>query len=174
MRKDKAYAGQLLDRLIELDQQTQSAYYEMGQLLSAIKNNKLYELLGYNSFKEIVEEELSFTDSTAARYANTYDHFRRLHYTKKEALDMIQMFGYTHMADILPTVNDKIGKRAIRTRIDKLGKHQVNFMLNDQQYDTFLQTFESLGAEYSESGRMVNSSEVFLALLKAANLRSAA
>ena len=87
---NKAYATKLLDRLIELDYQTVEAYYDMGSIISSMQHGKLYELLDYNSMTELVENELTYTPSTAFKYGQMYRHFRRLHYLKHEAVELLK------------------------------------------------------------------------------------
>ena len=132
-KSHETYAKQMLDRLVAIDHATVEAYYEMGAILAAIEEGKLYDLLGYSSLKALIDEELSYTDSTAYRYKNTYKHFKRLKYTKNEALKLLREVGFTHMSDILPSMKENIGIRAIKNRIKKLDIHQINFQLNDDQ-----------------------------------------
>jgi hypothetical protein len=62
---NEKYAAQLLDKLIELDYQTVEAYYDMGSIISSMQHGKLYEHLEYTSMTELVENELTYTPSTA-------------------------------------------------------------------------------------------------------------
>jgi hypothetical protein len=163
MSKDnKAYAKKLLERLVELDFQTVEAYYDMGSIISSMQHGKLYELLDYNSMTELIENELTYTPSTGGKYASMFRHFRRLHYLKHEAVDLLKKFGLTHMCDVLPGINDKIGQRAIKARIDKIDEHQINFTLTSNELDLCHKALEKMGAEQSDAGRWLNSSEAFM------------
>lgn len=164
------YARELLDKLVDLDKATTAAFYDMGQILSAIKHGKLYELLGYESMKHLIEEELSYTDSTAYRYLHTYRHFRRLKYNKSEALALLNMFGYTHLADVLPSMTAKAGERAIKNRIDALDAHQINFTLNDCELKECYEALAKMGGYQSTAtGRWANSSEAFMEMVRQVN-----
>lgn len=164
------YAAQLLDKLIELDYQTVEAYYDMGSIISSMQHGKLYEQLDYNSMTELVEHELTYTPSTAFKYANMYRHFRRLHYLKHEAVELLKKFGLTHMCDVLPKMNDKIGVRAIKKRIDAIDEHQINFTLNNDQLAKAHRALRQMGAEQSDgSGRWLNSSEAFMQMVELIN-----
>ncbi len=157
-----AYAKKLLDRLRELDFQTVEAYYDMGSIISAIQHGKLYEVLEYTSMTELVENELTYTPSTAFRYGQMYRHFRRLHYMKHEAVDLLKKFGLTHMSDVLPKMKDKIGQRAIQHRIDAIDEYQINFTLNSTELDKAHAALRKMGAAEADSGRWINSSEAFM------------
>ena len=165
----KSQATVLLDRLIELDYQTVEAYYDMGSIISSMQHGKIFDLLQYDSMTHLVEEELTFTPSTAFKYSNMYRHFRRLHYLKPEAVELLKKFGITHMCDVLPNMNDKIGSRAIKTRIDGLNQNQINFTLTDKELRECHEALTKMGAERSDSGRYANSSEAFMIMVHEVN-----
>lgn len=171
MANTSAYAKTMLDKLIELDHKTTAAQYEMGRILSAIQKSQLYDVLGYDSMGHLVEEELSFTPSTAWRYARMYENFRRLHYNKAESLALLKKCGFTHMADILPNVKDKIGERAIKRRIADLDQHQINFTVTDYELEQCHQALNKMGAMRTDTGRYLNSSQVFMDMIKEVNKR---
>jgi len=168
MSKDPhQYAAKLLDRLINLDQQVHGAFYEMGQILSAIAHGKLHDILGYESTGHLIDEELSFSKSQGYRYLHTFRHFKRLGYNKTEALDLINDFSFTHMAKYLPTADQKVGKRAISNAIAKQIEQgrQINFQLKQKDLELLKRVLISLGAEDRE-GRLMNSSEALMALAR--------
>lgn len=161
----KKHANALLDRLKDLDRQTVEAYYDMGSIISSIQHGELFKVLGYTSMTHMVDEELTYTATTAFRYANMYRHFRRLHYLKHEAVKLLQKFGLSHMCDVLPGINDKIGQRAIKTRIDKIDEHQINFTLTSEELEKAHLALKKNGAMQSDAGRWLNSSEAFMAMV---------
>lgn len=169
MANPTAYANTLLDKLIVLDDQTTGAYYEMGQILSAINHNKLYDILGYSSMTHLVEEELSFTPSTAHRYASLFRHLRRLHYNKTESLALMKKCGFTHLSDILPNINSKMGERAIRKRIQELNQNQINFTVTDKELSQTHQALTKMGALRTDGGRYLNSSQAFMDMIREVN-----
>ena len=166
---NKKHATQLLDKLVELDYQTVEAYYDMGSIISSMQHGRLYEYLEYNSMTELVENELTYTPSTAFKYASMYRHFRRLHYLKHEAVELLKKFGLTHMCDILPKMNDKIGQRAIKKRIDAIDEHQINFTLTSEQLQKTHLALKQMGAEKADTGRWLNSSEAFMQMVELIN-----
>ena len=167
----KTHASALLDRVIELDKLTMGHYYEMGQLLSSIAYGKLWDVLGYESFPHLVEEELSFTTGSAFRYAHLYRNFRRLSYNKTESLNLLNEFGLTHMAEYLATAKQKVGSRAVGNRIAEIiaRRQQVNFTLTREQHQEMLRIMGKLGLEKGPSGRFRNSSETFVEMLSLCN-----
>lgn len=169
----KEYAANLLDRLISLDDQVTGAFFEMGQILSAVEHGKLWDQLGYQSFAHLVEEEMSFTSGTAGKYLHTYRHFKRLGYKKTEALDLIREFSFTRVAEYLAQAKDKVGKRAVANAIAKNleNKKQLNFTVNAEQYETVKRALRAHGAEQSEGGRWDHSSDAFVDIMKDAARR---
>ena len=167
------YAVNLLDRLISLDEQVTGAFYEMGQILSAIEHGKLWDMLGYQSFGHLVEEEMSFTSGTAGKYLHTYRHFKRLGYNKSEALGLIRDFSFTRVAEYLAKAKEKVGKRAVGNAIQKIleNKHQINFTVNAKEYDLVQRALRKHGAEISENGRWQGSTEAFVDIIKDAARR---
>ena len=160
------FARKMLDRLIELDYSTVEAYYEMGSIISSMLHGKLFEIIGYGSMSELIEEELSFTANTGLKYGQMYRHFRRLKYSKQEAVGLLQKFGLTHMVDVLPRMTDKIGDRAIRERIKRLDQHQVNFTLSGAELKKAEAALEKMGAQKSDLGRWLHSSDAFMRMVE--------
>ncbi len=170
---NKSQAAAMLDRLVELDYQTVEAYYDMGSIISSMQHGKLYDILNYDSIAHLVEEELTYTSSTAYKYATMYRHFRRLHYLKPEAVELLKKFGLTHMCEVLPAMNDHLGVRAIKTRIDNIDANQINFTLNNNQLDQCHKALSKMGAVRSDTGRFVNSSEAFMDMVREVNNKPA-
>lgn len=167
----REYAGNLLDRLISLDDQVTGAFFEMGQILSAIEHGKLWEQLEYQSFAHLVEEEMSFTTGTAGKYLHTYRHFKRLGYNKTEALELIRSFSFTRVAEWAANAKQKVSKRAVGNAIQKLleNKRQLNFTVNKEEYELVNRVLRAHGAEISNGGRWLHSTEAFIDAMKTAD-----
>lgn len=161
------YAGKLLDQLRDLDATVHGAYYDMGRILSAILHGHLYDVLGYDSMGHLIKEELSFSPSQGFKYLHTYRHFKRLGYTKTEALDLISDFSFTHMAGVLPKLTDKVGKRAIKNAITKMlnDNRQINFALSKPELTLLIEALRAFGAE-PKDGRLMNSSFALMEMVK--------
>lgn len=170
---DKKYVGEMLDKLVELDVTTVGAYYEMGQILHSFKQGNLHEVLGYESFSHLVEEELSYSPATAHSYSSLYRNFQRLHYKKPEALKLLRKYGKTHLSEVLPNLNGKPSDRAIKKCIDALGHHQINFTLNDAELAEAQRALAKRGATVTETGRYMNSTEAFMDMVREVNRRPA-
>lgn len=168
---DSAYAKKLLGRLVELDYQTVEAYYDMGSIISSMQHGKIYDVLGYDSMTHLVDEELTYTPSTAFKYASMFRHFRRLHYFKPEALTILKKFGITHMCEVLPRMKDKIGVRAIKSRIDSIDQNQINFTLTNKELDECHQALTKMGATRSDGGRYMDSSVAFMGMIDIVNTK---
>ncbi len=169
--KTLAYANKILDRLIELDAETISLHYDMGQLLYAIFAGQLWNIMNYDSFAHMVEEELSFAPTTAHSYRKMYGHFKRLSYNKEKALQLIKKFSYTQMSRVMPQMKSSMGDRAIKARIAGLDQNQINFTLTNAQLAAAHKALHALGATRSEEGRYKHSSEAFMSMVKEVNAR---
>lgn len=163
------YAKKLLDTLIELDKRTQAAYYEMGRILYSLKQGKLYDVLGYESMSHLIEEELSFTISTAFSYSKLYSEFARLNYHKLEAVNMLEQFGMRHMTQVLPKLKTKIGVRAMKNRIEELDEKQLTIWMHSKEYNEVAKALESVGGMRDKAGRWKNSSEAILEMARVVN-----
>lgn len=159
----------MLDTLISLDEQMTRAYYEMGQILHAFKESKLYTVMGYESFSHMVEEELSFGITTAHKYANTFGHFKRLGYKKNEAIELITEYGLAHMHDVLPDMKTKVGTRAIGKLIEAITLYPITFTMDANEIVEAEQALLLLGAELTDEGRFLHSTPAFMAMVRSIN-----
>jgi hypothetical protein len=170
---DKKYVAKLLDKLVELDVTTVGAYYEMGRILHSFKQGNLHDILGYETIGHMIEEELSYSPATAHSYASLYRHLHRLHYNKAESLDLLRKFGKTHLSEVLPKMDTKVGSRAIKARIDSLGHHQINFTIDDSELAEAQRALAKMGATRTETGRYQHSSEAFMDMVREVNQKPA-
>ena len=174
--KDKAFVTDLLNRLKILDVKTTEAYYAMGQILHAIIQGRLFEIINYASFKAMADEELSFTDTTARKYANTYASFQRLKYSKVQALKLLRKFGYTHLSQVLPAMTISVGDRAVGNRIANfLEEHQqINFTVTRAEHEECITALKRLGATEASSGkgRLLDSSQALMSMVRNVNATS--
>lgn len=166
---DKKYVKDMLNNLIVLDGQTTGAYYEMGRILHSFREGKLHEVLKFDNFSQLVEEQLSYSPATAIRYSNLYMQFKRLHYTKSEALNLLIKYGMTHMLDVMPSMENKIGDRAIKVRIDNLDQNQINFTLTGAELSECNRALARMGASRSDTGRWMNSSQALMDMVRQVN-----
>jgi hypothetical protein len=166
-RKSDEYARRMLDQLRDLDATVHGAYWEMGRILSALAHGKLYDLLGYESMGGLIDEELSFSRGQGFRYLHTFRRFQALGYTKNEALELINEFSFTHMAKVLPTLSQKVGKRAVGNAIDKMLKEakQINFALSEKDLGLLIEALRVFGAE-PKDGRLLYSSHALMEMVK--------
>jgi hypothetical protein len=169
--KDVLAARKLLDQLKELDRLVHRAYFEMGRILSALKHHKLWDVLGYESFQHMIEEELTVTPSTCHCYIAVYDHSRRLKYTDKETVNNIEEIGLRVLSRLLPTMKEKIGVRALANRKEQLERSVSFWLTPDEMYE-----LESLLIDHGlviENGRWKNSTEAFMALVASKQRKAA-
>lgn len=166
---DKKHVSLMLDTLVSLDEQMTRAYYEMGQILHAFKESKLYTVMGYESFTHMVEEELSFGVTTAHKYANAFGHFKRLGYKKNEAVELITEYGLAHMSDVLPDMKTKVGPRAISKLIEAITLYPITFTLDKDQLIDAERALEEMGVTFTDEGRMKHSTAAFMQMVQIIN-----
>lgn len=164
--KVEVYAKRILDQLIKLDKGTLDAYYTMGQLIHAISEGALYQVLGYDNLSQLMDEELSYSSSTGHHYRKLYARFKALKYTKPEALKLMEKFGMTNLNRVLPAMNQKLGTRGIKRRVDALDIHQMNFLLTNKDYDKVRKLLLDYGAERTPEGRMLHASEALMEMVR--------
>lgn len=171
----RSASRQLLDRLTELDRQTTKAYYEMGSLLSAIQHGRLWDRLGYDSMGGLIDKNLSFGRSTAYGYMNMYRHFQRLGYSKFEALSLLSEFGLSYLQRFLASVDQKLGIRATRNRIEQLRseKKELTFWIPANKQAKVIRVLREHGCTVHETGYLGGSSQAFLNLVDSAAKKSA-
>jgi len=157
-------ARQLLDQLIVLDKSVCSAQYEIGQILWAIKEGLLWDDLGYGSMAGLIEEELSFSLNTAYKWMHTFCEFKRLHYAKTEALELIAEYSFSNVAYVLPDFKQKASSRAVGKRISDRDLRTVNFTLTKVQAALLREWLIDYGAE-EKNGQLRGSSEALMAIL---------
>jgi len=168
MATPKEHAAQLLDRLVELDQVVNGHCYEMGQILSAIEHGRLWQVLGYQSFAHLVDEELTFSAQTGYNYMHLYRGLRRLKYSKLESLSLIRRFGMWRMLQYLRVAKSKETLKKISTTIQQIRENTrtVAFSLSKDDYAEVMSLLHQLGLEHGPSGRAMNLSETFLQLVE--------
>ena len=162
-----AFAEQMLDKLKKIDRDTQRAYYEMGQILLAINKNKLFGVLGYSSFGELVEEELSFSRGTATTYMYVYRRFSELKYNKTEAITALQAFGCAPMQVYLRKATQKVSFTTLKKHMKKLHEEQrqMTFWLSRKKYERLKAYLEANGAQMTDQGRLMHTSDALMNVL---------
>lgn len=106
-----------LDKIIFADTAQSSAQLDIANMLTAIRDHKLYQQDGYDSFSMMVQCELDFSPATAARYCSLYNSFTRLRYSRDEFLKHMRTFGWGTLEKVLRGVTKKLGHRALKSRV---------------------------------------------------------
>ena len=161
----KQQAQFMLDQLKELDRLVHRAYFEMGRLLNAFKTHDLWKVLGYDSWKAMVEEELSCSVSTASRYSAVYGHLKRLKYNQKESLQLIEVLGLRSLSKLLPSMKVKMNLTTLRHKKETLNRC-VAFWVSPEDEALIENVLRQYGLIVHED-RWVNSSDALLTLMAA-------
>lgn len=161
----KQQAQLMLDQLKELDRLVHRAYFEMGRLLNAFRTHELWKVLGYKSWTAMVEEELSCSLSTAARYSTVYGHLKRLKYNQKESLQMIEVLGLRSLSALLPSMKVKMNLSTLKHKKEVLNRC-VAFWVSPEDEALIENVLKQYGLIVHDN-RWINSSEALLALMAA-------
>ena len=156
-------ARKLLDQLKELDSLVHRAYFEMGRILNALKTHELWKPLGYKSFKEMIEEELTLSYGTACCYASVYANSKVLGYTDLETIRNIEVIGLRALARLLPSMKQKLGIRALQNRKEEMERVVSFWLTPDELYE--LENKLLAHGLVVKNGRWINSTEALLSAL---------
>ena len=170
MQKSKFNANKLLKQLREHGSALGGSEFELCQIFSAFKSQRLYELLGYESYGDFIDNaETNYPPYKAALAARVYEHSRRLKYKKSEMIEMLSVVGLVQTNRILRALDSKITLSSVRRRSrEYYKKHaQINFVLDPDTLDRFESLLIEHGMEISESGYRCGATD---ALINALNL----
>ena len=160
----------VLKQVRQADRNQVDAQFQIANILTAIKDHKLYELGGYDNFQMMVRGELDFAPSCAIKYVSLHNSFTKFKYTKTEYLKLMQQFGWRRVEEALSKSTKKMGHRAIKSFMD--AKHlgssqQFNFNVTDKKVAAKLESrLAKFGLEVMQSGQRSHLTTSFLALLE--------
>lgn len=143
--------------------------YSVCQILFAIRNSKLYEITGYESFREFCKDgEIGLSYSNASKHAVCFMHFTRLGYAKKDAVEILSEFGVAHTVRLMTALNTKAKISTLRrhSREWYQSHNQINFTMDPDQLEFVESILMQHGMDYHDSGTRVNASEALIAALK--------
>ena len=130
-------AYQVHQSVLELKRQMGIAFVEMGRLLKVVRDNKYYEVLGYDTFTSyVINSELGFKRRTAYYYVEIYEMFIEELGYKVQAVAQI---GYDKLCKALPIVRKHIVieseiKTNVKEGVDDLSfKTRIGEILTDAQ-----------------------------------------
>lgn len=169
-KPNAAYLRKQLEEIATLDRRKVDSQYQIANLLTAIRDHKLWELDGHRSFAHMVSSELEFAPSTAGKYCKFYELVTRLGYKREETLKLMQRFGRNRLMQVLEGSGKKLSIRAIETRL-KSGEHErsqlFHFNLSDEKVAAGItQTLSQFGLTTHKSGMRVNLTSAFVALVE--------
>jgi len=98
----KPDAQQTHKEILTLKKDMGMAFVKLGELLKIIRDNKFYEVLGYNNFTSyVVNSELGFKRSTAYYYIEIFEFFgQKLKWKQEKIAEM----GYDKLVRLMPVI----------------------------------------------------------------------
>ena len=112
-------AFEVHNAILNLKKQMGMAFVEIGKLLKEVRDNKLYRVLGYDTFQSyIVNSELGFKTRTVYYYIEIYECFIQ---ELKVEMEKLADLGFDKLVMLLPMV-EKLGgsERVICDKIENL------------------------------------------------------
>lgn len=168
------YVEGLIQTLYELNLSQAEDTFQSCKILAAIKEQKLYTLLNFESFKEFIHNTdlIRQSPSTCNKMANLYIYAKDFGYSQKECIEILESLSANAMHGQLARDDKKSTPSAFvkRCRKDYLSsKYQMNVCYDSKKdLDTVHKALAKHGMEFDENGQRHYSSEALLALAKAA------
>lgn len=153
----------LISKISTVNRQFAEGHYELSQLLNALMENELWKLHpnGYTSIRIYCKEQLPFSYSTVQKYRQLYEGFKRLKYSKKEAIQLMTQCSWNLLAQEIPYMEKKLSLRSINQLFkDRDLVYQLGICLSSSERKELLGRLErDYGLVISENGHNVNLSE---------------
>lgn len=172
-KNPKAHVNELVSELSTLGRNIATDQYRVCQVLAAIKEQRLFEVLDYTGFGNFIEgEEVKIGKSAAAKWANFYSYARELGYNKSECVEILEhlsvnaAYGQLALDDKKTTVMSFVR----RCRKDYLStKYQLNVSFDDKKdLERVHKLLQKHGMVIDEAtGQRTYLSESFMSMVKA-------
>ena len=173
LAKDKVgYVNGLVQTLFELNLSQAEGAFQSCKILAAIREQKLYTLLNFNSFKEFVENTdlIRQSYSTCGKMANLYTYATQFGYSPKECIEILESLSTNAMYGQLALDSKKTTAQSFikRCRKDYLSsKYQMNVAFDsEQELEIVHKALMKHGMEVDENGHRYGSSEALLSLAR--------
>lgn len=143
--------------------------YSICQILMAIRDSKLYEITGYESFREFCEEgDIGLSYSNASKHAVCFMHLKRIGYNKADAVEILTEFGVAQSVRLLCNLNAKVKISTLRrhSREWYQGHNQINFTMDPDELEFVESILMQHGMDFHDSGTRVNASEALVKALQ--------
>ena len=105
-----------------------AGHYDLSHLIHVLFEAELFKLHPnqYRSRMLYAKEQLPFSYATCQKYLQLWDGFKRLKYTKSEALALMESISWNVVAQEIPYMERKLSIRAFKKRISESGElHQM-------------------------------------------------
>ena len=149
-----------IKQITDADTKQVVCQFQIANVLTAIRDHKLYREAGYNNFAMMVRGELDFAPSTASRYIRLYEQYVNLKYKEDEFKLRMQQFGWSRLEKLLSGATKKMGYRALKNAEDVYNNtargRQFHFELDDKMAATFEQYLTQHGMTTSKGGGRTN------------------
>ena len=125
-------ARQTHQEILTLKRDMGLAFLKMGELLKVIRDNKFYEVLGYDNFTSyVINSELGFKRSTAYYYIEIFEFFvQKLKWEQKKIVEM----GYDKLIRLMPVIKkNPENEEELATDAEALRPYDFNKKYRDEE-----------------------------------------
>lgn len=141
--------------------------YETCQILTAFRDQKLFELLGYETFQEFVtESDIGMGYGVASKHCTFFTHANNLGYKRAEVIEVVREFGLMHALRLLRMAQKKVALSTLqRWSAEYYAEHRtMTFTLDEKQESELEAVLMEYGMEVTEAGYRSHATEALLAM----------
>lgn len=136
----------LVSEFESLNKTAADVQYKKCKILFTIKDQYLYQELGYISFQEFVENELSITRATANRYCKFYSLVYWHDYSKNDAVRLITVLGVSSAVTAMESNNRGASVTHAIASSKSYNRYQMPLTITDSDMQMIEDTLERFGA----------------------------
>lgn len=166
--KTKLQVTALCKRIREISQSHAEGHYEMAQIFNAIRDNKLFELMDYETFFDFcVGEQLPVTNTTAYNYAMVFRHAKRLGYNRNEMLELFAVHPVSKIYKVMCQLDRKVARRTFAGKVSEYSADGIQFNFSPSNHAMVTRVLKQFGMSEGNDGRRVLATEAFEAAMQA-------
>lgn len=168
---NKTTVNQLIQKLHKHLEQRATETYEICQILASVRAQRLYEMLGYDTFDEFcTESQLSISTPMAHIHCRCFELLKELKYKKAESLEILSEMSVHELTKVLRGLDRKVKLSTLkRHALEYYREHsQLNFTFDADKLARVEAILAEYGLDYTEAGTRRGASEALLAALEQA------
>jgi len=159
----KTQVNSMVTTLSKLNIDRAESVYAMAQIAYAIKESRLYTILGHTSLSGFLasDDRMKVSLHQFNTHADFYKEAKRLRYSKDECIKLLERGGVSRLSRSMRMLSKKVAISALVSAAMEDEKYQINFAMDDNEYEVAEAVLEHYGLEIGQDGRRLFSSEAF-------------